>query len=742
MSNLIQNRELISDVQQIYLGNLGTVDTDIKLPTTGQNGSQFQWHSDEHLFLSDDGQVTRPMAGVGNRLIHLKLTATLGRDVVHKQYDVTVLQDTRQVAIAFPIGVVMTVYRADYQLPQVVVVQLADGSYSTSEVVWEQQFDPKKSYQIISGKLKENKMPTQARLAIEIASDSKINNPFVDSPVQLLGHGSYTTGYQTMLAHLKMVNIDCLLYNFRTAAGLPADNQLKMTGWDAPDGNLRGHTTGHYMSALALAYFNTQQSVFKDKLTYLVAELVKCQQSLEKNGAHHGFLSAYDESQFDKLEQYETYPNIWAPYYTLDKILSGLLDIYHYTNNHQALFLAKGIGDWTANRLGRLSHKKLTKMWSIYIAGEFGGMISALVRLYRLTGEISYLETAKLFDNDKLYLPMLTNYDTLNTMHANQHIPQVIGAMDLYEETGNPNYLTLAKNFWRIVVNHHTFVNGGVGETEMFHEPDTVTKYLTDKPDETCASYNMFKLSRQLFDVTQDSQYMAYAENILVNHLLVANDHADDGGSTYFLPLRPGGVKHYDTDQDNTCCHGTGLENMVRFQKDIYAYDGHRLYINLFESSSMELPEGSGKVQLQMAPTGMTVKASFHHTIDVLIRIPKWANHLEVTVNDHSVKLQKLNGYLKLGGLVGGQTVKLTFSQKLAIVPAPDNPQIVSVFLGRNLLAEKANYQGFLSITQDQINNVTIAVDDEMVSIGKTELVPFNTIRNEPYHVYFELVND
>ena len=97
-----------------------------------------------------------------------------------------------------------------------------------------------------------------------------------------------------------------------------------MTGWDAEDCKLRGHTTGHYLSAVSLAYAVSGDETYKRKAEAIVTGLAKCQHAMEASGkVHKGFLSAYDEEQFDLLEKLTKYPDIWAPYYTLDKIMSG-----------------------------------------------------------------------------------------------------------------------------------------------------------------------------------------------------------------------------------------------------------------------------------------------------------------------------------------------------------------------------------------------------------------------------------
>ncbi len=93
------------------------------------------------------------------------------------------------------------------------------------------------------------------------------------------------------------------------------------------------------------------------------------------------------------LEQGATYgtqnSQIWAPYYTLHKILAGLLDCYEVGGNRKALEIARDMGGWVHARLKVLPTETRISMWNRYIAGEYGGMNEVLARLYRLTGERS-----------------------------------------------------------------------------------------------------------------------------------------------------------------------------------------------------------------------------------------------------------------------------------------------------------------------------------------------------------------
>lgn len=160
---------------------------------------------------------------------------------------------------------------------------------------------------------------------------------------------------------------------------------------------------------------------------------------------------------------------IWAPYYTLHKILAGLMDVYEVTGNEKALEVARGMSDWVYTRLNKLPTDTLISMWNRYIAGEYGGMNEAMARLYRITNEARYLEGARLFDNIEIFFGdaghthgLARNVDIFRGKHANQHVPQIMGALEMYRGSSAPEYYRAADNFWHKATNDYMYSIGGV----------------------------------------------------------------------------------------------------------------------------------------------------------------------------------------------------------------------------------------------------------------------------------------
>jgi uncharacterized protein len=480
--------------------------------------------------------------------------------------------------------------------------------------------------------------------------------PFPLHRVTITGGTIFAEKRDRVLRYAAAYPIDRLLHNFRVTAGLPTPpGSAPPGGWDDATGNLRGHFSGHLLTMFCQAYASTGSAVYRDKVNQTVTELARCQQAMATSGrfSHPGFLSAYPETQFVQLESFATYPTIWAPYYTLHKIMRGLLDAYLLVGNAQALDVVTRMGDWVHSRLSVLSRTTLNRMWAIYIAGENGAMNEVMADLYAITGQQRYLTTAMCFDNrQSLFGACLENRDTLTRLHANTHVPQFLGYLRVFDQSGAAEYLTVAENFWRMVVPHRMYAHGGTSGTwpaapglaantnpELFQPRGNIAGSIAGNGAETCTTYNLLRVARNLFFHNLDPTYMEYYERGLVNHILGSRRDADSTSSpnvTYFLPLSPGNVRSFGN--IGTCCGGTGLENHTKYQETIYfrAPDHSALYVNLYIGSVLQWTEkGVTVTQTTDFPRAQesTLTVTGDATFDLHLRIPQWADGFRLWIN-------------------------------------------------------------------------------------------------------------
>ncbi|HEX6685277.1 MAG TPA: beta-L-arabinofuranosidase domain-containing protein [Candidatus Limnocylindrales bacterium] len=512
-----------------------------------------------------------------------------------------------------------------------------------------------------------------------------------------------------VLNYATAYSVDRVLHNFRVTAGLPVPTGSSPPGgWDDANGNLRGHFSGHLLTMFAQAYAGSGSTLYLDKVNQIVAGLAQCQQAMAGRFSHPGFLSAYPETQFIQLESFATYPTIWAPYYTLHKIMRGLLDAYLLAGNTQALTVATRMGDWVHSRLSRLSRTTLNRMWAIYIAGENGAMNEIMADLYALTGNPNYLSTALAFDNrQSLFGACLANQDTITRLHANTHVPQFLGYLRVFDQNGIAEYRTVAENFYRMVVPNRMYAHGGTSGTwpaatnlpantnpELFQPRGNIAGSIGGNGAETCTTYNLLRVARNLFFHDPNPAYMDYYERGLVNHILGSRRDADSTSSpnvTYFFPLALGSVRSFGN--TGTCCGGTGVENHTKYQETIYfrAPDHSALYVNLYIGSVLQWTEkGVTVTQTTDFPRAQesTLTFSGNASFTLRLRIPQWADGFRLWINNVEQTGTKTPGtYLAVNrSWVSGDTVRVAFPFKTRTESTLDQPSVQSLRHGPLIL--------------------------------------------------------
>ena len=430
--------------------------------------------------------------------------------------------------------------------------------------------------------------------------------------------------------YLLSLDVDRLLHNFRVNAGLPSSAQ-PLGGWEEPKGELRGHFVGHYLTACALMYASTGDERVKAKGDAVVTGLAECQAKIGT-----GYLSAYPEEFFDRVE---TLRRVWAPYYTLHKIYAGLLDMYVYCDNQQALDVCKKFGDWVIARNAKLSDEQMQKM----LGTEHGGMNEVLANLYGLTGEKKYLTIAQRFNHMAVLGPASNRQDKLTGLHANTQIPKFVGTARQFELTGQDWLKTASLFFWDTVVKERSYVIGGHSDGEGFSPKERLSEAFGPNTTETCNTYNMLKLTRHLFCWDPKAEYADYYERALYNHIL-CSQNPETGMMCYYVPLRSGSHKEYNTPLNSFwCCTGTGVENHAKYGDSIYFHDDHTLWVNLFIASELSWKAKGLKVRQEtqypdQTTSRLVLTAEKPVELAVQIRRPSWVvSGFEIQVNGAKV---------------------------------------------------------------------------------------------------------
>ncbi len=404
------------------------------------------------------------------------------------------------------------------------------------------------------------------------------NVPFDLSRVRLLP-GPFFDAADVNRRFLLNLDPDRLLHMFRLTAGLPS-TALPLGGWEAPENELRGHYTGHYLSACAMRAAGFSDDEAKARGDRIVAELAKCQ---EKHG--NDYLSAFPEELFDRLRADE---RVWAPFYTLHKILAGLLDMHTLAGNARALDVAAGMATWISRWTQPLGEAAMARV----LEREYGGMNEALYNLSAITGSEDFRELAHRFDHERIFAPLAEGRDELKGLHANTTIPKIIGAARRYELTGESRYRRIAEYFWREVATRRAYCTGGTSNGESWNaEPGAIASELSGYTQECCVTYNMLKLARHVGGWTGDPACAEFIERAMWNGIL-GTQHPADGSKLYYVPLASGYWKLFGTPlHDFWCCTGTGSESFSKLGESVYFRAGDALLVDQFVSSELDWKE-------------------------------------------------------------------------------------------------------------------------------------------------------
>ncbi len=679
------------------------------------------------------------------------------------------------------------------RLPWQVWVTYSDGSHEWRQTRWsnsarateeeQAKYEVGKEYTvdgvIIGDNTTENGYPITAKVKVvsgewTVPSNVPVAQPLPLGDVRLTGDNRLTSNRELDINQLLSLDVTQQLYNYRDTYCQSTDGYTMSDGWDSPQTKLKGHGSGHYMSALAFAYASAtnpaQKAQLKANIKRMVDELRACQEltfvysdslgryfeardyapeevlkqmkgnwkafdEYKKDYKHYGYgyINAIPAAHPALIECYRAYNNeewVWAPYYSIHKQLAGLIDIANNVDDKEiadkALLVAKDMGLWVWNRLKYRTYVKgdgtreerqakpgnRYEMWNMYIAGELGGMQESMARLASMVSDsgekAKLLEGAAFFDAPAFYEPVAHNIDDIRTRHANQHIPMIVGAINLYKGNANPYYYNIAYNFWNLVQGRYAYAMGGVGNGEMFRQPYSQMLSMNTSvsrgwgrnsrpmpdPDlnETCCAYNLAKLTKDLngFD-PDDARYMDYYERVLYNQLVGSVD-ADHYATTYQYAVGMNAIKPFGNETpQSTCCGGTGVENHVKYQEAAYFVNDDAIWVALYMPTVADWKAKGVTIEqdcLWPAEKSTLRITKGSATFAMKLRVPYWATEgFDVKLNGKSVaKSYKPCSYVEIPSrqwsagdvveVVMPFTKHLNFGpDKMELAATKDNPQ-------------------------------------------------------------------
>lgn len=581
---------------------------------------------------------------------------------------------------------------------------------------------------------------------------------------------------QTLLKY----NTDRLLAGYRKEAGLTS-KAISYPNWDGLD----GHIAGHYLSALSMNYAATNNPECKKRMEYMIAELKACQNANTSKYPDwgKGYAGAVPGGQkiwstFQK-GNFAAFHSAWVPWYNIHKMYAGLRDAWLYTGNADAKAIFLKFCDWGINITTSLTDEQMQSM----LDTEQGGMNEIFADAYEITGNEKYLTAAKRFSHKILLDAMSAEKDNLDNKHANTQVPKAIGFQRIAELSKNETYTKAGSFFWETVTSKRTLAFGGNSRREFFPSAAACTDFVNDvEGPESCNSYNMLKLTEDLFRTNSSAKYADYYERTLYNHIL-STQHPEHGGYVYFTPARPNHYRVYSApNQGMWCCVGSGMENHGKYGQFIYTHQHDSLFINLFIASELNWKERGIQLKQETVfpyeeQTKLIVTSGTSH-FKLMIRYPYWVNDgaLKITVNNKMVSYDDHpSSYISIYRLwKKGDVVKIELPMHNSIVQLPNVPNYIAFMHGPILLGAKTSKEDLKGLIADDsrwghiaggkkialdkapifiVDNISAVAEKlkpvngkpltftvsqvEMINANKLEFQPFYSIHDARYMMYW-----
>ena len=589
------------------------------------------------------------------------------------------------------------------------------------------------------------------------AQEKLYKNEFPLSDVSLLD-GPFKHARDLNIQVLLQYDVDRLLAPYRKEAGLP-EKAKSYPNWEGLD----GHVAGHYLSAMAMNYAATGNQECRTRMEYMLSELKTCQEANAINHAEWGvgYLGGFPNSaklwSAFKKGDFSAYFSAWAPYYNLHKMYAGLRDAWLYCDNEEAKSMFLKFCDWGIDITSALNDEQMQSV----LNHEYGGMNETFADAYQISGDEKYLTAAKRYSHNAFLEPLSNAIDNLDNKHANTQIPKFIGFARIAELDGDQKYDEASRFSWETIVANRSLAFGGNSRREHFPSVESCADFVHDADGpESCNSYNMLKLTEDLFRVSPSAHYVDYYERTLFNHIL-STQHPEHGGYVYFTSARPRHYRVYSTPNHAMwCCVGTGMENHGKYNQFIYTHAADSLFLNLFIAS--ELNWKDKKISIRQETnfpyddrTKLTVTKG-SSDFKLMVRYPEWVKEgaLKITVNGNAVSYSAHpSSYICIDRKwKKGDEVVVELPMHNTTERLPNVPNYVAFMHGPILLGAKTGTEDLKGLLADDgrwaqhtsgkllpVDQAPILVDDDIENMaGKLE-----PLEGEPlnFRLHVEMVN-
>ncbi len=574
-----------------------------------------------------------------------------------------------------------------------------------------------------------------------------------------LNKGVFRSALELNREYLNEIPEERLLYSFKVNAGIETSAE-PLGGWEKPDCKIRGHFLGHFLTACARYFAIENDTVLKEKAERIIETLAFCQEKLGGS-----YLSAFPASELDLLEKYEDH-DVWAPYYTIHKIMQGLLDCFLFCGSNKALEIVKKMADYIIGRFSKLSFWKIDgilRCTRTNPKNEFGGMSDVLHKLYLVSGEDKHLEIAHLFDRPYFLENLKNGKDILTNLHANTHIQIVIGAAAHYETTGDINYRIGVENFYKYLTGR-TYVNGNSSgpsaqpdggtsdKSEHWGEYEKLSVALAGGECESCCGHNTQKVLGHLLQWTGEAGYGDHIERLMYNSVLNATSRKS-GMTQYHQPLGISAHKNFGSKyNDFWCCTGTGVEAMSELSKNIYYHNEEALFINLYISSSVRWPEKGLLLEQKTdfpvsEQSTIILKLEKPASFTIKLRTGYWMRRgIKVRINGGFVPIEyKASAFAAINRLWSdNDRIEIEIPMDFHIHRMPDNNDIGAIMFGPVVLAALTGDEPEINLNERNLGamikrNNPSSLEFTISNNKALVLIPLYEVEEQSYCVYMDL---